>query len=162
MHPTPFGIASLCALSLGSSLVAQTRPSDTLELARTCLLARRPDQSPQSFARGCAEDFIARNGYTLAPPAADSGLWASEGIEEDSTWTGVLRRRHNSLQPHAAVVGCDSAGCGASFRSASQPSPCVERMVTMTHSFKGMRMQHQGVAPAPGTKDARECSRSRP
>jgi len=162
MQRTRFAIAFLCAAAFGSPLVGQTRPGDTLQVARTCLFTRRLDESTQSVARRRAEDFIARNGYTLSPPTADSTLWASEDIEIDSTWAGVLRWRHNSLQSHAATVGCDSIECGATFQSAGDRSPCFERIVTMTGSFKGMRMQHQGVGPAPGTKEARQCSRSKP
>jgi len=162
MRKTQFGIVFLCAAALSSSLSGQIRPADTLERARTCILARRPTESPESFARRCAEDFIGRNGYTSSAPAADSTEWVSEGIEFASSWAGVFRWRQNSLQAHAATVFCGTLECGATFRSARDPTPCYERIVTMTRSFKGMRMQHQGVVPAPGTKEARRCSQSKP
>ncbi len=162
MRKTKFGIVFLCAAAFSSRLVGQIRPADTVQLARTCTLAPKPTEFPESFARRCAEDFIGRNGYTSSAPAADSTLWVSEGIEFASSWAGVLRGRQNSLQAHAATVFCNSVECGATFRSARDPTPCYERIVTMTRSFKGMRMQHQGVAPAPGTKEARRCSRSKP
>ncbi len=153
----------LWSAPIGSSVLAgQTRPADTLEAARTCLLVRAHREPADSFARRCAEEFIARNGYTSSPPTADTSLWTPESIEFASSWADALQRRHNTLFPRAESAGCETGGCAATFRYASDTSLCHMRIVTMSSSFKGMRMQHQEVQPAPGTPRARACARQKP
>ncbi len=126
----------LWSAPIGSSVLAgQTRPADTLEAARTCL---------------------------LVPPTADTSLWTPESIEFASSWADALQRRHNTLFPRAESAGCETGGCAATFRYASDTSLCHMRIVTMSSSFKGMRMQHQEVQPAPGTPRARACARQKP
>jgi hypothetical protein len=52
----------------------------------------------------CAEEFIARNGYTAQSAAADTGLIAVESLESDSSIASLVRTRHNSLAPRAIGV----------------------------------------------------------
>ncbi len=150
------------ALVASSVLGGQTRPADTLEAARTCLLVRAPREPADSFARRCAEEFIARNGYTSSPPTADTSLWAPESIEFASSWAEALQQRHNTLFPRAESAGCEAGGCAATFRYPSDTSACYMRIVTMSSSFKGMRMQHQLVQLAPQFPRARACAHQKP
>jgi hypothetical protein len=94
----------LLAMVLGAPLSAQVRPADTLDSSRRCLFTRGRGESTSEFLRRCAEEFVARNGYTSAPPTADSTLWSPESIEFASSWQEVFQRRHNVLMPKAEVL----------------------------------------------------------
>jgi hypothetical protein len=144
---------------LGGGLEGQTRPADTSETARRCSFTRGARESTAAFLKRCAEDFVARNGYTSAPATADSSLWASESIEYGSSWTQVSQSRRNTLLAQAASAGCDSIGCAATFRSTDPQQRCYLRVVTMTEKGTGMRMQHQGAVPVSGSDAERKCHR---
>jgi hypothetical protein len=135
---------------------ARPIPADTLDPSRRCAFTRAPKQSTSAFLRQCAEEFVARNGYTSAPPTSDSSLWAPESIEFASSWQDLLQRRHNQLLPKAESAGCDKNGCAATFRYTG-PNRCIWRVVTMAQDGNGMRMEHQEAVPRPGSAEERQC-----
>src|SRR2546427_1338298 len=122
--------ASVSTIFVATALSAQARPipADTLEPARRCVFTRAPKESTSAFLRRCAEDFVARNGYTSVPPASDSTLRATESIEFGSSWQQVVQRRHNELSPKAESAGCTKTGCAATFRYAGGDA-CIVRVV---------------------------------
>jgi len=147
----------LLVMVLGAPLSAQVRPADTLDSSRRCLFTRGRRESTSEFLRRCAEDFVARNGYTSAPPTSDSTLWSPESIEFASSWQEVFQRRHNRLMPKAESAGCNRGGCAATFRYADPSIRCVVRVVTMSKTGSGMRMEHQEAVPRPGSAEERKC-----
>ena len=152
-------VSSLSLVFVAATLSGQEGrplPSDTGNPARRCALTRGPKESLKGFVRRCAEDFVARNGYTSAPPTPDSTLWATESIQFAPSWQAVFHQRHSQLMPKAEGIGCGDTSCSATFRY-SGPGPCVFRIVTMGKDGNGMRMEHQSGVPIPGSGEARRC-----
>ena len=145
------------AIVLGAPLGGQVRPADTLDASRRCLFSRGRHESTSEFLRRCAEDFVARNGYTSAPPTSDSTLWSPESIEFASSWQEVFQQRHNMLIPKGEGAGCDRIGCAATFRYANPANRCIVRVVTMSKTGNGMRMEHEEGVPRPGSAAERKC-----
>jgi hypothetical protein len=146
-------------VTIPAALRGQTRAADTLAAARRCLVTPLPREPNDSFLKRCAEDFVARNGYTAAPPASDSTLWASESFEFASSPAEALEHRRNTLVALAESAGCDRTGCAATFRYTNSALRCHVRVVTMTRTGNGMRMEHQDAVPVPGSKEERRCGK---
>jgi hypothetical protein len=154
-------IGFLSIAAFAAPVMAQVvRPADTLDHARRCAFSRRDKESASAFRTRCAEDFVARNGYTSGPPTSDSTLWATESIEFASSWQQLFQQRRNTLLPKAdGAAGCDDNGCAATFRYADPAMKCIWRVVTMSRTGLGMRMQHQEAIPRPGSEEERKCRR---
>jgi hypothetical protein len=150
-------VPSVVSLIFAAGLGAQTRPADTLDASRRCVVNRTPEESLGLYVKRCAEDFVTRNGYTSAPATNDSSQWATESIEIGSSWKEVLQWRHNTLRAQAVSAGCDSTGCAALFLSTDPKERCYWRVVTMNARGMGMRMQHQSAVPRSGSAEEREC-----
>src|SRR5258705_374237 len=91
-------LASVTFLATVSSAQTRPIPADTMDRARRCVFTQAPKESLSNFLQRCAEEFVARNGYTAAPPTSDSTLWAPESIEFASSWQEALQHRHNRLK----------------------------------------------------------------
>jgi hypothetical protein len=112
-------------------------------------LASAPDT-----AVWCAEQFVARNGYTDRPAVADTSLLASESFELSSSAAEMLRMRDNTLEPQAVGLCAPSPsearaptnGYIIAFRY--RDTAGTMRGVTMSDRFTNLRMQHQDLNPA--------------
>ena len=151
-----YGFAPLIGLVTALSAQARPIPADTSDPSRRCAFTQALKESTSAFLRRCAEEFVARNGYTSAPATSDSTLWASESIEFASSWQEALKHRHNELMPKAESAGCDENGCAATFRYTGQ-NGCIVRVVTMGKDGNGMRMEHQSAEPRPGSPEEQRC-----
>jgi hypothetical protein len=114
---------------------------------RTCATIRESLPSAADTAISCAEEFIARNGYTDLRPAADTSRVAFESIDFAAGIAEVLRERHNSLERHAFGV-CEIlplsaetkvGGFVVAFRSRDTS---YARWVTMSDRYSDLRVQH--------------------
>lgn len=117
---------------------------------RRCPFRERADGVPIEVAVTCAEAFIARNGYTLSPPAEGSAQLAEESFETGSSWPGVLARRRGSLEPRAVAV-CVSASDRPDmaytvvFNYRDLRVTNLVRIVTMDREYGRLRVQRQDV-----------------
>jgi hypothetical protein len=111
---------------------------------RACLVARLSTDSAKVHAIQCAQDFIARNGYTAKPPTVDSASMAHESIVFTTSVADELRDRRNSLEEHAVGVCSgsrgDSTGFTVVFRTRSHSGGA--RAVTMDAQFQELRVEH--------------------
>ena len=118
------------------------RHADEVELLER-YIARQPDEEQ---AVRFAEWFIARQGYTDAPPVADTQLVVSEGIEWAASIAERLAQRRGSLQPRAFGL-CESPDGSfdvAFYMAGGQ----YARGVTMDAQFGSLRVQHSNFDPA--------------
>jgi hypothetical protein len=137
-------IASALSTFAASGLAAQQ------SAVRECGVARDSAVSDAQHAIACAEEFVRRNGYTEAPPTADS-LLAFESIESVNSLRELLERRHDTLGERAFAVCIGKADgdglTGHSYavvflvRITSLPHA---RVVTMSAQFDQLRVQHRG------------------
>ncbi len=107
-----------------------------------------------------AEQFVARNGYTDLPPAADTVSWAAELFELPwGSLAELMRQRRNTLERRAVAV-CPHGpggrpGYTVVFRYKAESLSGQARAVRMGPQFDGMVMQHQEFslryAAAPGS-----------
>ena len=155
----PVALLSVLVCLAASPAVGQRAHADTLAHNRTCLVPANAKPANDSIVTRCAADFITRNGYSAAPPTSDSTLWATEGIEWDSSWAGIFRYRRNSLVDHPASVGCDTLRCAALFAYTNDTLGCVLRVVIMTRDYKGLLMVHENAGPALKSAMARRCAK---
>ena len=113
---------------------------------RECAVVPKSLPSSRDTAVWCAEEFIARNGYTTQP-AADTALIALESIEWDSSFASLVRARQNSLASRAMGVcsserspgGAPAGGYIVPFRAGDGT---YARAVTMSAAFSDLRVQH--------------------
>jgi hypothetical protein len=112
---------------------------------RACRVARLPTEPAKVQAIRCAEEFIARNGYTSKAPTVDSASMAHESIVFAASPAEELRARRNSLEDHAIGVCAsaprDSSGFTVVFRSKGHLG--AARAVTMNAHFQELRVEHQ-------------------
>ena len=127
-------------------------PSKRVERVVSAADRRKCKTVPNSLALAidtaiwCAEEFIARNGYTNQPPTADAFI-ALESIEWDSSITSMVRARHNSLLPRAMGVcsserspgGAPASGYIVAFRAHDGTHA---RAVIMSAAYSELRVQH--------------------
>ncbi|HEX8832454.1 MAG TPA: hypothetical protein VF705_14865 [Longimicrobium sp.] len=114
--------------------------------ARACRAVLGSSASPLQRAVACAEEFVHRNGYTDAPPAADSSLVATESIEWSGSLAELLASRRNTLEAQAFSVctfGDEGYAVVFRFRGGSADHG---RVVTMSPRFGGLRVEHQDFA----------------
>lgn len=119
--------------------------TDRAEGRRRCLLPMNGATREEQAVR-CAEWFIARQGYTDAPPVADTQLVVSEGIEWAASIAERLAQRRGSLQPRAFGL-CESPDGSfdvAFYMAGGQ----YARGVTMDARFGSLRVQHSNFDPA--------------
>ena len=85
-------------------------------------------------ARRCAEEFIARNGYTDRAPSPDTTLLLREAADSGS-WSTILRARQNQLSASARSASCyESRGeCFVIFEGATDR--CVWRALRIPLSW---------------------------
>ena len=152
--------SSLLAILLLGIPATTASGDETTRDPRRCTVRPQPSQPVDSVAKQCAEEFIARNGYTDSPPTSDEALLVTESIEVYDHWPDVLGRRRNTLKPEARSASCTNQGCGVTFEYRDSSITCEYRIVTMTRELTAVRMEHQGLRPAPGTADAERCARS--
>lgn len=130
--------------------------------ARQCPFHPTADVDSAETAVKCAEEFIARNGYTLTPPVWGSAQLAEETFETGQPWSEVLARRRGTLKPKSVGV-CVGASDRAdmvytvAFPYADNRVTALVRVVTMTASFGDLRMQHQDVRVRAMTDPDRNC-----
>lgn len=123
------------------------RAADDARLApdvRACRVPRAAESTAPRHAVACAEDFIARNGYTSAA-VADTTQLASESIEYAQSAAELVRLRQGGLQPRAFGV-CEMEG-GSEFTVVFLYARGSEhengRAVTMSGGFDRLRVQHR-------------------
>lgn len=140
-----FLVASLTVLALGCAPHnADTDP--TPEARNACVLPSRALASRSDTAVWCAEQFIARNGYTDVAPLSDTSLIAFESLEWANSIEEMFRFRHNTLQRRAFGI-CEGApgphyqGFVVVFRY--RDTTHGARGVTMSKRFHGLRVEHQ-------------------
>lgn len=130
--------------------------------ARQCPLHATADADSTETAVKCAEEFIARNGYTLTPPASGNAQLAEETFETGEPWPRVLARRRGTLKPKAVGV-CVGASdrpdmvYTVAFPYSDTRVTALVRIVTMNLTFGDMRMQHQDVRVRAMTDPERNC-----
>ncbi len=129
-------LAAIVALG-AASLSAQE------ETTRACA-AGASSEAASEAARRCAEEFVARNGYTLASPASDTLLLVVESIEREASWADRLAERRGTLLTPAISSDCTDLGCTVIFDFAP-PAQCAGRAVTMTAQFTQMQVQHRDI-----------------
>ena len=100
-------VALLVVLALGCAPDNVDRGS-TPEERQACVLPTRSLASARDTAVWCAEQFIARNGYTDVAPLSDTSLIAFESLEWANSIEEMLRHRSNTLQRHAFGI-CEKA-----------------------------------------------------
>lgn len=136
-------IAIACAVLLagcaGRAPAAAPTPADL----RACAVPMTA-RTPEAQAVACAEEFIARNGYTDTEPG-DRTRFVSESVERGSA-EETLGTRRGSLESRATVVCADSAGDAYTvvFRR-QRSSQTSARAVTMTARFDEIRVQHRDL-----------------
>lgn len=126
--------AALLAGCAGRAPAAVPLPADP----RACAVPMTAP-TPEAQAVACAEEFIARNGYTDAEP--DTARLATESIEWGSV-EETLKRRRGSLESRAAGICGDATGYDHTIVFRYRSSQTGARAVTMTRHFDGLRMQH--------------------
>ena len=118
--------------------------------ARQCPLKPTDDVDSTETAVRCAEEFVARNGYTLTPPAWGSAQLAEESFETGQPWRTILARRRGTLKPKAVGV-CTGASDRSdmaytvAFPYSDKRVTALVRIVTMNRTYGEMRMQQQQV-----------------
>ena len=135
-------------LVLALACASQTVDRDVGIVARqACALPGQSLASPLDTAVWCAEQFIARNGYTDLAPVADTTLIAFESLEWASGIEEMLRHRHNTLQRNALGVCKEPPGIRPTtgfvvvFRY--RDTTLGARGVTMSKRFQELRVEHQ-------------------
>ena len=103
--------------------------------------------SPADTAGFCAEEFIARNGYTDLPPATDTTLIAFESIEWSASRPELLRERRKTLERHAVGI-CEPQSsrvppAGQFIVAFRSRDTAYMRAVTMSARYADLRVQHQ-------------------
>lgn len=145
-------VATMCGTAPISACAARHAPGPgpIWSEARQCPLKASDEVDSTETAVRCAEEFIARNGYTLTPPAWGSAQLAEETFETGQPWSQVLARRRDTLKPMAVGV-CTSASdrtdmaYTVAFPYSDQRVTALVRVVTMSRTFGEMRMQQQVV-----------------
>jgi hypothetical protein len=143
-----------------STVASRVRPVAPPHEPRTCVLNRPRDEADTTYARRCAEAFIAQNGYTSATGVVDTSLVVPEFLDMGGV-EDILEHRHGQLEPRAESAGPGLDGWGVGFRYASDPSGCTLRVVLMKSDFTGMRMVHEDAGPASDTEQGRVCAKRR-
>jgi hypothetical protein len=119
--------------------------ADVADPSRACAAHEVELTDSLAQAARCAEGFIDRNGYTDRA-VSDTQAIADESIEWQQSALEVLRSRRNTLSPGAVVVCRGASGDGPGYIVAfNRPGHTVgqaARAVTMTGSFRGLRVQH--------------------
>ena len=113
----------------------------------SCVLPVSPLGSARDTAVACAEEFVARNGYTDLAPTVDSSTVAYESLEFSVNVAARLAGPTSSLERRAVGI-CDGAGRGPGYTVVFRPPGPAEaeqwaRAVTMTLAFTDLRMQHR-------------------
>ena len=113
----------------------------------SCVMPLAALASARDTAVWCAEEFIARNGYTDLPPSVDSGSVAYESLEFSPNVAARLRGPTKSLERRAVGIcdgGRNGPGFTVVFRAPGPPSQTEQfpRAVTMRRDFTNLRMQH--------------------
>ena len=125
--------------------------------AQTCPVPRGVP-GPEAAVR-CAEAFIARNGYTPAPPA-DSAQLAFETIEWAVSLREILAQRRGTLEPRGAALcegGARGPGYTVAFRYQESADTTRGRAVTMTPSHGRLRVEHQEFMPVAARRGEFGC-----
>jgi hypothetical protein len=138
-------LLALLAIVLGSACHrSRTRAEvDAANARRRCLLPVT-NESPEERAVHCAEWFVARQGYTLDAPVADSSLVVPEGIEWTQSIAERLSSRRGSLRSRAFGL-CVSAD-GSFDVAFLSTDGTYARGVTMDARFGSLRMQHSNFS----------------
>jgi hypothetical protein len=127
-----------------------------------CLPSSRLESSREGVAILCAEAFVARNGYTDAPPVSDTTQLAFESIEWKRSLTALLAHRRNTLESSAYGVcplGAVGPGLAVVFRYRADTVRSTGRAVTMTAGFDSLRVQHRDFILANVADSGAACSR---
>jgi hypothetical protein len=127
-----------------------------------CLPSSRLESSREGVAILCAEAFVARNGYTDAPPVSDTTQLAFESIEFERSLTTLLAHRRNTLESNAYGVcplGAVGPGLAVVFRHLGDTVRRTGRAVTMTAGFDSLRVQHRDFILANVADSGAACSR---
>jgi hypothetical protein len=102
-------------------------------------------EQPLARAVRCAEEFVARNGYTEQEPTVDSDDIAYESLEVAESFTAQVAERLNTLETRAigVCVGTprDSAGFTVVFRYRADSTSA--RAVTMSRHCDSLQVEHQ-------------------
>jgi hypothetical protein len=111
-----------------------------------CRVPALDGEQPLAGAVRCAEEFVARNGYTDQEPTVDSDDIAYESLEFAESLTAQLEERLNTLETRAigVCVGTprDSAGFTVVFRYRAD-STTSARAVTVSRRFDSLQVAHQ-------------------
>lgn len=112
---------------------------------RTCAVAGLERMTSDSAAVRCAEWFVVRNGYTVAPPADTSAL-ASESMEWTADRQRLLASRRGTLAADAVVLcrgfSRSERAYTIGFSGRGDRVLRVGRAVTMDAEFRRLQMQH--------------------
>lgn len=147
----------LLSIVLGTAGLACSASSGMWPRPDVC---RPPDGlAGQAAAVECAEAFVARNGYTLAPPV-DSAELVLEFLECGGSVEELLACRRGTLESWAAVV-CDGSagrqGNTVAFQYADQTVSRNGRAVTMSRGFTRLEIGHQDFLLADAMQGAFGC-----
>ena len=127
-------------LSIGRRSKA-TSPMEVDDLGR-CEVVRLARESDTCYAVRCAEDFVARNGYTQKEAVGRIRL---ESVERGQL-ADILRARRRTLASVASAYLGDSiqSGHAIAFRYTESRSN-DGRVVTMTGDFDNLKVAHQDL-----------------
>ena len=145
-------VAVICATASIAACAGRHAPrtGPMWSAARQCPLKATDDVDSTETAVRCAEEFIARNGYTLTPPVWGTAQLAEETFETGQPWGQILARRRGTLKPKAVGV-CTAASDRAdmaytvAFPYSDKRVTALVRIVTMSRTFGDMRVQQQVV-----------------
>ncbi len=99
---------------------------------RRCLPPLDVPPATLAVVRACAEAYVLHNGYTPTPATRDTGMLVREPFEIGS-WSLLANQRRYSIEPRAALAGCDARGCIVFFRRFVRRQGCLA--VTMTRGY---------------------------
>ena len=118
----------------------------------------------------CAEAFVRRNGYTVAPPTNDTAQIASESIELAESFADLFQQRRGKLQPTAYGVCRGSGWRGYTVVFPYRPEGYRDgvaqaelrtgaRAVTMDSAYRDLRVEHRTMALATVDEGLHGCRR---
>ncbi len=130
----------LCVAACEKAADKRTANRDAARTPTTCGAGDRKLAAPRAVQ--CAEQFIARNGYTTVHPS-DSSFVVRTHIDRMRPMGSILQQRYNTLQPRAVAL-CPgppkSGGFGVAF-AAVGPDTVLGSVVYMSPTGSDLDLQ---------------------
>lgn len=131
-HPALLTALACChqgsASAPGPTALVRFEPADP----RRCIPREPVAPADTLVARGCAEAFALRNGYTPVRAPRDTTLLVREPFEIGA-WGLLSEKRRYTIEPKALLADCDASGCIVFFRRFVRSQGCLA--VSMSRDY---------------------------